>query len=131
MHATKDTTQNISSLIKRADFLRLNKAGDKWVSKTIVLQASKHEAESQHAAGTIRIGFTVTKRTFKSAVKRNRIKRRLRAVAMDVISEHALPNADYVLIGRPDTLTKPYEALVNDLKWCLKRMGFMAAPKQE
>lgn len=73
----------------------------------------------------IRVGFTVTKRTEKSAVKRNRIKRRLRAVVADVMPDHAKQSCDYVLIGRSQTLTRPYETLCNDLKWCLKKTGYL------
>ena len=120
MHAIKQDIKNISSLIKRADFLRLNKDGQKWVSKSLVIQAAPRAEDTND----IRVGFTITKRTFKSAVKRNRIKRRLRAVAMDVLSAEAKTGCDYVLIGREDTLTKPYTTLVKDLRWCLRKMGY-------
>ena len=73
--------------------------------------------------GTIRIGYTVTKKTESSSVKRNRIKRRLRAAAAAVLSEGVAPGHDYVLIGRPMSATRPYETLCGDLRWCLEKLG--------
>lgn len=114
----------ISSLKKRADFLRLNKS-KKWVSKHIVVQAAPSltaEGSENRPEGTIQTGFTVTKKTYKSAVKRNRIKRRLRALADEVIAKRARPDFDYVLIGKQGALDAPYDQLKRDLKWCLKRL---------
>ena len=54
---------------------------------------------------------------------RNRIKRRLRAAAADIIPAVAVPGYDYVLIGRPMSATRPYDALCADLKWCLGKLG--------
>ncbi|MCK5373872.1 MAG: ribonuclease P protein component [Alphaproteobacteria bacterium] len=68
--------------------------------------------------------MTVSKRVDKSAVKRNRIKRRLRAVAADVLSQYAKDGVDYVIIGRKETAIFPYNSMINDLKWCLKRTGY-------
>ncbi len=69
-----------------------------------------------------RFGITVTKRLSKKAVDRNRMKRRLRAVASDILGEYGSDNADYVLLARSETATRPYMDLLNDLKWCLKKL---------
>ena len=118
MHATKDQLQNLHRLKNRGDFLNIQKNGTKWVSHGLIIQIMKNDLDFS------RVGFTVTKRTEKSAVKRNRIKRRLRAVVADVLSQHGSNGHDYVLIGRSETLTRPYETLCKDLKWCLKKTGF-------
>jgi ribonuclease P protein component len=97
--------------------MTLNRKGRKWVSHGVVVQALANET------GSIRVGFTVTKKTEMSAVKRNRIKRRLRAAAMDVIPAHALQGYDYVLIGKQMSATRPYDTLCADLKWCLEKLG--------
>lgn len=73
-------------------------------------------------AGEIRVGYTVTKKTEKSAVRRNRIKRRLRAAAREVLPEVAAEGHDYVLIGRNLTAVRPFAQLTQDLKWCLEKM---------
>jgi ribonuclease P protein component len=118
MKATKDQIKNLKPLIKRADFLKIGKNGAKCVSHGVILQAMPNDL------GFARIGFTVNKKTEMSAVKRNRIKRRLRAAAADILSLHARESADYVLIGRQGTSVRPYETLCNDLKYCLEKTGY-------
>lgn len=102
-------------LVKRSDFLCVQSKGQKWVSQSFVIQILKNDLD------VIRIGYTVSKKIFKSAVKRNRVKRRLRAVAADVILTRAVSGYDYILVGRQQTLTRPYEELLSDAKWCLKK----------
>lgn len=114
--------QAIETLTQRADFLTLNTKGRKWVSHGLVLQAMPNTLNHQ------RVGFTVTKKTEMSAVKRNRIKRRLRAAAADTLAAYALDGYDYVLIGRPQTATRPYNTLCNDIKWCLEKLGCLKSP---
>ena len=70
-------------------------------------------------AGVVRVGYTVTKK-IGNAVRRNRIKRRLRAAAREVIPHHAAPGHDYVLIARPGAAERPYAALLDDLRRALK-----------
>jgi ribonuclease P protein component len=117
MKATTSQTSHLKSLIKRSDFLNIQKTGKKCVAHGLILQARPNDL------GHIRIGYTVTKRTEASSVKRNRIKRRLRAAAADVMSQHAENSCDYVLIGRPATTIRPYESLCEDLRWCLGKIG--------
>lgn len=96
-------------LKKRAEFLAVAK-GARSARRGFVLQAL---ADPQSEAAP-RVGFTVTKKT-GNAVERNRIRRRLReAIRLDG-HRHARPGADYVLVGRRDTLGLPFETLVADL----------------
>ncbi len=113
-----NTAKPIETIKKRADFVRMNASCTKWVSHGLILQAAPNEL------GQCRIGYTVSKRVDKSAVKRNRIKRRLRAVAADILPLHAKESCDYVLIGRVLSATRPYETLQKDLKWCLEKTGY-------
>ena len=116
MKTLKDNMKHVLTLKKREDFVFTAKAGKKWVSPSVIVQIAKADHDRQ------RIGYTVTKKTFKSAVKRNRIKRRMRAAAADILSAQAQCGYDYVLIGRSDTLDVPYAQLCKDLRWCLKRL---------
>jgi ribonuclease P protein component len=109
-------TKTLDRLKRRSDFLRVQAAGRKWVSTTLILQVAENDT------GTCRFGITVSKKTSKSAVVRNRIKRRLRAVLCDVLPGHAKSGIDYVVIGRAVAETKAYADLEKDLIWCLKRM---------
>lgn len=103
-------------LLKRPEFLRVQAAGRKWVSKSVIVQVAPGSGDD------IRFGLTVTKKSCGNAVHRNRIRRRLRAAAYDIFPDNAAKGHDYVLIGRPDSGTTPYETLTADLKWCLKRL---------
>ena len=120
MHASKEAQATMIRIKKRSDFVAVQSKGKKWVSQSFILQTLKNDS------GEKRVGFTVTKRTEKSAVKRNRIKRRLRAVAADILPDHAIEGHDYILVGRPQTATRPYEILCKDLKWCLKKLELQA-----
>lgn len=117
MHASKSDQASLTQIKKRADFLKIQGKGRKWVSHGLIVQSAPNDS------GLMRIGYTVSKRVDKSAVKRNRIKRRLRAVAADILPNEAAEGQDYILVGRPQTLTRPYESLCNDLRWCLRKMG--------
>lgn len=114
--ATKDSIQKTPGLRQRAEFLRVQSAGKKWISPSVILMVAP-------ADGTdIKFGLTVTKKLSKSAVVRNRIRRRLRSAAYDVLPAKARPGVDYVLIGRTESEHLPYDKLCSDLSWCLKRL---------
>jgi ribonuclease P protein component len=101
-------------LKRRSDFLRLRDTGRKWVAPTVIVQIGKGEGEN------VRVGLTATKKT-GNAVMRNKIKRRLREAIKIVFADGIAPT-DIVLIGRTETATCPFAALVKDLRWCLKRL---------
>ncbi len=119
-HATRDTISQTPSLKKRAQFLRVQNSGQKWVSPGVILMASPVAPDQP---GQVKFGLTVTKKLSKSAVVRNRIRRRLRAAAHDILPLHAKKGVDYVLIGRHETADLSYGKLCSDLKWCLKRLS--------
>lgn len=70
----------------------------------------------------IRIGFTVSKKV-GNAPQRNRARRRLRAIADLVLFKKARSGYDLVLIGRKETVTRPFADLEKDLKTALWRTG--------
>ena len=84
-----------------------------------VLQALETDQETPRAP---RFGFTVTKKV-GNAVERNRIKRRLRAAAREILPVRARCGYDFVLIGRKGTLTRPFADLKSDLVQALGRTG--------
>lgn len=102
----------IGRLKKRPDFLWVREKGRKWVAPTMTVQIL------ENGLSQCRVGLIVTKK-LGNAVTRNRIKRRLRAVAADCIDVSGL---DIVILGRQATATEPYAHLEKDLKWCLKRL---------
>lgn len=61
-----------------------------------------------------RIGYTVSKKV-GGAVVRNRMKRRFRALAAELVPELGLAGADHVLIGRASGIERDFARLREDL----------------
>jgi ribonuclease P protein component len=70
----------------------------------------------------MRLGITVT-RKIGGAVVRNRMKRRFRALARELLPEAGVAGADHVLIGRSGGIERDFAALREDL---LKALGKVA-----
>jgi len=104
----------------RRDFLSAAR-GAKWAAPGLVLQARQRVKSASRDEAPARIGFTVTKKVGKAHV-RNRVKRRLRAAAGQILPLGALPGYDYVLIGRAGPITRPYCDLVADLQKALSKV---------
>lgn len=68
----------------------------------------------------MRVGFTVTKKIGNSVV-RNRCKRRLRALAREVLAQRGIAGADHVLIGRDHTPNRDFAVMRADLEAALAR----------
>jgi ribonuclease P protein component len=125
----------LDRLKKRSDFVLAAQKGDKWVAKSVVTQCLQQEPHITPAAAltkNICCGFTATKK-LGNAVIRNRVKRRLRAAAHDAL--HGATFCDQtqrhnlVFIGRAETLTLPYDQIVRDIRWSLKRLGVLTDQK--
>jgi ribonuclease P protein component len=108
----------LATLKTRTDFLRVAAKGLRAAVPGLILQAAPGPA----GAAAVRVGFTAT-RKLGGAVTRNRAKRRLRAVAAAVLTEHGRAGTDYVLIARAGTVSRPYPALVADLETALRRVS--------
>ena len=57
-----------------------------------------------------RVGFTVTKK-IGNAVVRNRMKRRFRALAREILPEGGIAGADHVVIGRAGGIERDFAVL--------------------
>ena len=103
------------SIPSRAGFLAARNSGIKAVSVGFILQASR--------TGDCgwRIGLTASKKT-GNAVRRNRARRRLRALARIELVPRARAGIDYVLIARHSTRDRPWADLVRDLD---KALGYL------
>ena len=111
----------------RREFLAVAK-GEKQVRQGLVLQARPRKPDNRINAAAIRFGLTATKK-IGNAVIRNRTRRRLRALAHEILSAHGQAGYDYVLIGRAATKHRTWEGLRTDLRSALKKVH-KAEPKK-
>lgn len=70
----------------------------------------------------IRLGITVTKK-IGGAVVRNRMKRRFRALAREILPGSGRPGVDYVLIGRAGGVERDFGLLRTELERALVKAG--------
>ncbi|WP_116134307.1 ribonuclease P protein component [Tropicimonas sp. IMCC34043] len=110
----------MATLTKRADFLAAARAG-RAGTPGFLLQARKRRPDEADPT-MVRVGFTCSKKV-GNAVARNRAKRRLRAIAREVLPALGQPGWDYVLIGKSGvTAERPFVALHDDLLQALARV---------
>jgi ribonuclease P protein component len=69
----------------------------------------------------VRVGFTVTKK-IGNAVVRNRMKRRFRALAREIVPTRGIAGADHVMVGRPSGIERDFAALRQDLAGALDKL---------
>lgn len=69
---------------------------------------------------TMRVGITVTKK-IGGAVVRNRMKRRFRSLARELLPEKGVAGADHVLIGRASGVERDYALLRIELEKALAK----------
>jgi ribonuclease P protein component len=69
----------------------------------------------------MRLGITVTKK-IGGAVIRNRMKRRFRALAREILPSSGFEGADHVLIGRAGGIERPYSDLAAELAKALAKL---------
>ena len=98
---------DLQTLTKRQDFI-LSSRGLKHSCDTMIVQTKKNELR------TVRVGITCSKKV-GNAVVRNRAKRRLRAIAREILPTWGRVGFDYVLIGRHgSTISSEFKNLKND-----------------
>ena len=69
----------------------------------------------------MRVGFTVTKK-IGGAVVRNRMKRRFRALAREIVPAKGMPGADHVMIGRSRGVERDFGLLRSELAGALEKL---------
>jgi ribonuclease P protein component len=113
---------SVGRLKRRADFLRVAALRRKWAAPGLILQVSPQpQSDSEGPAEkNVRVGFTASRKV-GNAVKRNRARRRLKALVAEMLPDGANPGLDLVLIARPATVDRPFDELRRDLQQSLQR----------
>jgi ribonuclease P protein component len=77
--------------------------------------------DREDSSPLMRVGFTVTKK-IGGAVIRNRMKRRFRALARELVPAKGVPGADHVMIGRAKGVERDFGLLRSELADALDRL---------
>ena len=108
--------QRLANIRKRADFLAANGGLRTTTPGFILLIRDRKDADA-----SMRVGFTVTKK-IGGAVVRNRMKRRFRALAREVVPAKGLAGADHIMIGRAKGVERDFGLLRSELASALDRL---------
>ncbi len=104
-------------MTRRADYLAANRGQRQPMPGFVLLVRDRRDGDD-----TARLGITVTKK-IGGAVIRNRMKRRFRALARDLLPSCGIAGADHVLIGRAGGVERDYAALRAELEKALRRIA--------
>ena len=105
-----------SVIKKRSDFLAANR-GKRYATPGFVLLVKDRQDEQPD----IRLGITITKKV-GNAVVRNRMRRRFRALAQEMLAEKGKQGADQILIGRDGGIERDFGALRTDMAKALEKL---------
>ncbi len=106
----------VSSLKSRNDFLRARHSGVFFATHYFTLQLIDivHSPNQVPNESTF-LGLTVSKK-IGNAVKRNRVKRRLRHGALDYLGVNGLVNVAYIFIAKPSVINLSWQELLIKIK---------------
>jgi ribonuclease P protein component len=117
---TRSMTADLATLKTRADFLRVAAGRRRAVRPAFIVQAAPQPVP-EVGSKSIRVGFTASRKV-GNAVVRNRAKRRLRALAAEVLPQIGRLGTDYVLVARSTARERPYADLLADLETALRQI---------
>ena len=69
-----------------------------------------------------RVGFTVSRKV-GNAVTRNRMRRRFRELARQIVPEHGYAGSDHVMIGRAGGIERDFALLKQEFERALRRVA--------
>jgi ribonuclease P protein component len=108
---------SLTTISARRDFLAANSAKRAPMPGFVLL--IRDRADGNPAK---RVGFTVTKK-IGNAVIRNRMKRRFRELARDVIASQGAAGSDHILIGRAGGIERDFATLRADLVKAVQKLA--------
>lgn len=105
-----------SVIKKRSDFLAANR-GKRYATPGFVLLVKDRQDEDPAK----RLGITITKKV-GNAVVRNRMRRRFRALAQEMLGDKGKSGADHILIGRESGIERDFGEMRADLAKALGKL---------
>lgn len=109
---------------RRADFLAANRGRRAPMPGFVLLVRERDDGDP-----AMRYGITVTKK-IGGAVIRNRMKRRFRVLARELLPQLGVAGADHVLIGRSDGVERDFGLLRSELEKALRKVMSRPAGEQ-
>lgn len=97
---------------KNKEFQQIFKKGKSFANRQFIVYVMKNEQPE------FRLGLSVSKKV-GNAVARNRIKRYIRQTFLE-LKDDLLPNADYIIIARPQAATLDFHESKKSLEHVLK-----------
>lgn len=120
----------LARLTQRKQFLAAAELGRRFRSSAFtaqVLDAPLRDVDGRDLDGAgmyepegLRLGLTASRKV-GNAVKRNRIRRRLRAAAAQALSAQRGKPCDIVIVARPETIDAGFQMLIGDIAVAIER----------
>ncbi len=107
----------IGRITARADYIAVGKTSRKWVTPSFIVQAQPGQQDCP-----AKVGFTVSKKV-GNAVKRSRVRRRLKEAARIGFPGYAPDGWSFVLIGRTAAIDFPFAKMITDMRWALAKLA--------
>ena len=114
--ARPQEAQRLVTIRKRADFIAANGGLRASTPGFVLLVRDRKDSDV-----AMRVGFTVTKK-IGGAVVRNRMKRRFRELAREIVATQGFAGADHVMIGRAKGIERDFGLLRVELAGALDRL---------
>lgn len=112
-------------MTRRAAFLAANRGLRQPMPGFVLLVLDRKDSDPSP-----RLGITITKK-IGGAVIRNRMRRRFREIARDILPDKGIAGADHVLIGREGGIERAFDLLKADLHKALDRVAAKRAPARQ
>ena len=114
---TDRASRGYSVITKRSDFLAANR-GKRYATPGFVLLVFDRRDDDTAK----RLGITITKKV-GNAVIRNRMRRRFRELAMEMLGDLGKAGADHILIGRDGGIERDFGALRTEMAKALTKLS--------
>jgi len=111
------TRTTIATIRRRADFLTANGGARVPMPGFVLLVRQRGDGDP-----TMRLGITVTKK-IGNAVVRNRMKRRFRSLAREILPTSGICGADHILIGRAGGVERDFGDLRREFRKALGKVA--------